>query len=504
GAEILGAARAAARFDHSALAQDVLIEPSAGRPAARPDAEDGEKKGAASFIAAARRLQAQAAAEQASREAVAKDNARGVSGAAAKASAAARAAAAALTRPKAARAAAAAPAVEPAPVVDSVEAAVEEERPARAAGGSFLSQRKRPILIGLIGLTMALGALAVVRGVGTPTSEAPQGLSPAGRALQMPTDLGVKPEGKSESKPADAPKPESRLVEPEAPASVEAPRALGEPPLPAQVSPPRNASPAAPAKKATAAVDVDPAPVAAIDPAAGGPQALREAAQAGDPGAQFELAARLAEGRGAPRDLKAAAQWFEKAAAQGLAPAQYRLGSFYEKGLGVGRDLAMAKTLYQRAADRGNARAMHNLAVLVADGAGGKPDYAGAAQWFRKAAEAGVRDSQYNLAILYARGLGIEQNLSLSYHWFAIAAKQGDEDAGKKRDEVAARLEAKQLEAARAAVDAFRPKALDRAANDVAAPPGGWDSLGKAGEKSGAKDGKTDERARLPARPKAT
>ncbi len=180
-------------------------------------------------------------------------------------------------------------------------------------------------------------------------------------------------------------------------------------------------------------------------------------------------------GRELPRDLGLAAQWYEKAAAQGLVPAQYRLGSLYEKGLGVKRDTNVAMVWYRKAAEHGNIRAMHNLAVLTAEGGDkGKPDYASAAQWFRKAAEYGVRDSQYNVAILLARGLGVPQNLTLSYVWFAVAAAQGDEDAGKKRDEVGARLNAADLAAAKATAAAFHAKAPDPAANEVTPPPGGW------------------------------
>ena len=130
---------------------------------------------------------------------------------------------------------------------------------------------------------------------------------------------------------------------------------------------------------------------------------------------------------------------------QNSAPAQYRLGSHYERGVGVDKDARKAREWYQRAAEAGNVRAMHNLAVLSAEGVDGKPDYAAAASWFRKAAEFGVRDSQYNLAILYARGLGIEQNLQQSWMWFSLAQAQGDEDAGKKREDIAARLDSKGL-----------------------------------------------------------
>ena len=68
---------------------------------------------------------------------------------------------------------------------------------------------------------------------------------------------------------------------------------------------------------------------------AGIPSSLRDATAAGQPNAQYELAQRLFEGRGLPKDQPAAARWFERAASAGLPPAQYRLGSMYEKGIGV-------------------------------------------------------------------------------------------------------------------------------------------------------------------------
>eukprot|EP01037_Dinobryon_pediforme_P007012 gene7013-7081_t len=204
---------------------------------------------------------------------------------------------------------------------------------------------------------------------------------------------------------------------------------------------------------------------------------LKAAAQIGNPAAQYELATRFLDGRGEIRDFKAAAALLEKAANQGLAPAQYRLGALYEKGLGVPRDLAQAKALYERSAKSGNPRAMHNLAVLTAEGATGSPDYTGAVTWFRRAAEYGIRDSQFNLAVLYARGLGVSQDLSQSYIWFSLAAAQGDEDAGRKRDDVASKMDAAKLDAAKASVTAFRNKVADPVAVEVSTPVGGWDSF---------------------------
>ena len=209
--------------------------------------------------------------------------------------------------------------------------------------------------------------------------------------------------------------------------------------------------------------------MAAIPP--GISPSLRDAVAAGQPAAQYELAMRLFEGRGLPKDQPAAARWFERAASLGLAPAQYRLGSMYEKGIGVTRDPAAAKRWYLKAAQAGNARAAHNLAVMSAEPGGGEPNYPEAAKWFRRAAELGVRDSQYNLAILYARGLGVEKDLGQSFLWFSLAAQQGDADAAKKRDEIAGEMDPASLASAVEALMKFKAVKPDPAANAVAAPP---------------------------------
>jgi localization factor PodJL len=220
--------------------------------------------------------------------------------------------------------------------------------------------------------------------------------------------------------------------------------------------------------------------MAAIPP--GISASLRDATAAGQPNAQYELAMRLFEGRGLPKDQPAAARWFERAASLGLAPAQYRLGSMYEKGIGVSRDPAAAKRWYLKAAEAGNARAAHNLAVMNAEPGDGAPNYPEAVKWFRKAAELGVRDSQYNLAILYARGLGVDKDLGQAWLWLALAAQQGDTDAATKRDEVAREMDPVSLAAAVASFMKFKAGKPDPGANEVVAPPGGWDA--KAGPAS--------------------
>jgi localization factor PodJL len=218
-------------------------------------------------------------------------------------------------------------------------------------------------------------------------------------------------------------------------------------------------------------------PRAAADslPIAIGPAGLRNAALNGNGAAAYEIGVRFAEGRGVPANPEQAARWFERAAGKNLAPAQFRLASLLEKGQGVKKDLAQARQLYLAAAAKGNGKAMHNLAVLYAEGIDGRPDYGTAAQWFLKASNMGISDSQFNLGVLAARGLGVEKSLPDSYKWFALAAAQGDKEAAKKRDEVAAHLDAKALAAAQHAVKTFTPQPQPEEATTVSAPPGGWE-----------------------------
>jgi len=185
---------------------------------------------------------------------------------------------------------------------------------------------------------------------------------------------------------------------------------------------------------------------------------------------------RYSEGKGIATNLDEAAKWYDRAAQAGVVPAIFRLGTFYEKGMSVKKDVDIARRYYLQAAERGNAKAMHNLAVLDADGGGKGANYKSASEWFRKAADRGVADSQFNLGILYARGIGVEQNLAESFKWFSLAAAQGDSDAAHKRDDIAKRLDAQSLAAAKLAIQTFTTEPQPDDAINVATPAGGWDS----------------------------
>lgn len=198
-----------------------------------------------------------------------------------------------------------------------------------------------------------------------------------------------------------------------------------------------------------------------------GPLSLRLAAANGDPSAEFEVGARMAEGKGTPQNFQEAAKWYARSADRGFAQAQYRLGTFYERGLGLKPDRKLAAAWYQRAADQGNVKAMHNLAVLSASQTDEAPDYTTAAQWFEQAAKHGLADSQFNLAILYENGLGVKRDLKQAYMWISLAAHDKDATAVRRRDILRGKLTAEEIAAADQMIAEWRPAPVDRGTNDA-------------------------------------
>jgi len=355
--------------------------------------------------------------------------------------------------------------------------------PAKGSGRlkEIMEKRRKPLLLGLAALVLAMGTAHVVTG-------ALQGGGTGKPVNAEAVDIPAAPAAPAPATPTPAKDQTSALPPVSAPTISTAPSFMS--PAQAAITIPETAPAAEPLPAASAPpVQTAVLTVTGIDdlPTGLGSVGLRKAALAGDARAVYEVASRAVDGPGPARDPKLALRLFERAAVAGLAPAQFRLGNMFEKGIGTTRDASLARVWYTRAAERGNAKAMHNLAVLHAEGAAGKPDYATATEWFRKAAELGVRDSQYNLAILLGRGLGAPTDLGQSYLWFSIAAAQGDEDASRKRDEVAQRLSPGDLAAAKAAAESWKPKALEATANDVTPPSKGWDEAPSATTKKPAK-----------------
>ncbi|MGQ0456104.1 MAG: tetratricopeptide repeat protein [Hyphomicrobium sp.] len=211
-----------------------------------------------------------------------------------------------------------------------------------------------------------------------------------------------------------------------------------------------------------------------MPPASVGPLSLRLAAANGDPSAEFDVGARLAEGKGHSPNFKDAAKWYQRAADKGFAQAQYRLGTLYERGLGLKVDPARAMEWYEKAATAGNIKAMHNLAVMSANQNGASPDYASASRWFTEAAERGLADSQFNLAVLFENGLGVEQDMRQAYKWLAIASREGDGEAVRRRDILKGKLTQVDVDAAEAMIKSWRAKQADALINDARTASEAW------------------------------
>jgi hypothetical protein len=118
---------------------------------------------------------------------------------------------------------------------------------------------------------------------------------------------------------------------------------------------------------------------------------LKRAAEAEYAKAQFALGQLLEGGDGLPKDLAAAAHWFERSARQGYAYAQWVHGLNLLDGYGVPRDATMGLDFIRRAANGGFVGAMEFMADAYAFGLHGYPkDETTAEEWRRRSLEPGV------------------------------------------------------------------------------------------------------------------
>ena len=156
------------------------------------------------------------------------------------------------------------------------------------------------------------------------------------------------------------------------------------------------------------------------------PPGLIERAEGGDAVAQNEVGSRYYAGRGVERDDAEAARWIRRAAEQGYAPAQYNLGLLHFRNRGVtGTD-------------------------------------AEAARWYGAAAAQGYPPAQAGLGYLHIYGAGVEENHVLAYMWLELARRGAPDDFtrrlyAERRDELAERMAAGEIDEGRRLADAWRP-----------------------------------------------
>jgi TPR repeat protein len=133
---------------------------------------------------------------------------------------------------------------------------------------------------------------------------------------------------------------------------------------------------------------------------------LREAAEAGDPKAQSQLAFAYQEGSGVEVDPAAAAEWHRKAAEQGQVASQTALGRALLEGTGVPKQQLRGVHWLREAAYAGDPEAQAMLGAVFVYGIGRsrvRPNDAKAQKWLLSASEQGVAQAQYDLAVLYLK-----------------------------------------------------------------------------------------------------
>ncbi len=150
---------------------------------------------------------------------------------------------------------------------------------------------------------------------------------------------------------------------------------------------------------------------------------LRSRADAGSIAAMEELARRLVQGIGVPKDQQAGAGWLLRAAQAGSAQSAFNVAVMYERGFVMERNPARAVEWYRKAVEANLAIAKHNLALMLRDGKGAPRNGKEAVELLQSAARQGMAASMFSLGDIYERGEAAVKDLAMAMAWFAIAAE---------------------------------------------------------------------------------
>jgi hypothetical protein len=208
------------------------------------------------------------------------------------------------------------------------------------------------------------------------------------------------------------------------PTSIVVPQAAA-PPEPtstdfASAAPPVTAPPAAAPPAAEAATA---APTTSVDWTALAIGELRTRANADEIPAMEEMARRLVQGIGVPKDQQAGAGWLLRAAQHGSAQSAFNVGVMYERGFVVERDSVRAVEWYRKAVDANLAMAKHHLALLLREGKGVQRNGQEAVDLLRSASRQGMVAAMFTLGDIYERGDVMPKDAAMALAWYAVTAE---------------------------------------------------------------------------------
>jgi TPR repeat protein len=151
-------------------------------------------------------------------------------------------------------------------------------------------------------------------------------------------------------------------------------------------------------------------------------RAIRLAAPAVLPQAEYRVGLCHLYGWGRARDAAEAAVRFQRAAERGLVPAQTQLGVALLRGRGVERDPDAAASWLRRAAQAGHSSAMLALGLMMQAGQVPGSTARDGIDWLRRGAEAGDSSSAMMLAQAYRSGRGVVADPRSAGRWLQRAA----------------------------------------------------------------------------------
>ena len=189
----------------------------------------------------------------------------------------------------------------------------------------------------------------------------------------------------------------------------------------------------------------------------------QQAADLGDPVANYDLGLMYEMGKNQPVDLekaktlylqaadkgvltamvplgelylnehkdKEALIWFRKAAALGDATAKYHLGAMLEKGVGTAPSISDAVQYYQQSAEQGNAKALFALANMYQYGQGIAQNKSQAAKYYGELAQQNNAQAQYQLALFCFSGFASDCTKQQGKEWLKKAQENGCKEAAQ-------------------------------------------------------------------------
>lgn len=119
-------------------------------------------------------------------------------------------------------------------------------------------------------------------------------------------------------------------------------------------------------------------------------------------------------------------------ARKGNAQGILNVANLYAEGKGVEKDLKKAAQWYQKGADQGDPHCLYRLALAYDQGFGLDTDPSKAAQYYELAASGGATDAQIHLATALIEAGDIEK----ARYWLQRAADRGDQKARTMRDKL--------------------------------------------------------------------